>query len=93
MARVNITVPDDLLTRARAVGVNVPRIASQGLVEELDRREKVAALDAYLADLEAESGPATPEEEAGAAAWADRILGVPGVEDALAPAAPARRTA
>jgi hypothetical protein len=44
-------------------------------IEELDRRAKVEALDTYLASLEAELGPVSPEEAAAATAWADRVLG------------------
>ena len=73
MARVNISVPDELLGRARAAGLNVSRLAAAALAEELDRRAKVAELDAYLAELDAEFGPVPPEELAAAAQWADRI--------------------
>jgi Arc/MetJ family transcription regulator len=79
MARVNITVPDDVLAQARAAGLNVSRLAASALVEELDRRAKVAELDAYLAELDAEFGPVPAEEQVAAADWAQR----------LAPAAPA----
>lgn len=48
MARVNITVPDDLLSRARAAGLNVSRVAAAALSEELDQRAKTAELDRYL---------------------------------------------
>ena len=74
MARVNITVPDEIAAGARAAGLNVSRIASAALADELDRRDKVAALDAYLAELEAELGPPTAEELDEAARWADRVL-------------------
>lgn len=75
MARVNITVPDDLLDRARAAGLNVSRVTSSALSEELDCRAKVAALDGYLRELEVELGPVPDEERAAARAWADRTLG------------------
>jgi post-segregation antitoxin (ccd killing protein) len=57
IARVNITVPDDLLERARAAALNISRLASAALVEELERQAKIAELASYLADLEAEFGP------------------------------------
>ena len=44
MARVNITVPDDVVAQAKAAGLNVSRLATAALVEELDRRNKIAAL-------------------------------------------------
>ena len=76
MARVNITVPDNLYVQARAAGLNVSRLAAASLAEELDRRAKVAELDALLDRLEAEQGPVPTEEEAAARDWADRVLPV-----------------
>ena len=77
MARVNITIPDELLEHARAAGLNVSRLAAAALAEELDRRAKIAALDAYLAELEAELGPVPQAELEAAAAWADRLTSRP----------------
>jgi post-segregation antitoxin (ccd killing protein) len=77
MARVNITVPDEIAAKARTAGLNVSRIATAALIDELDRRAKVEALDVYLAQLEAELGPVTDEEGVAAAAWADRVLETP----------------
>jgi post-segregation antitoxin (ccd killing protein) len=77
MMRVNITVPDDVVTRARAAGLNVSRIASAALADELDRLAKVEALDAYLADLDAELGPPSARELAEATQWADHVLQQP----------------
>jgi post-segregation antitoxin (ccd killing protein) len=74
MARVNITVPDELLGRVKAAGLNVSRVATAALAEELDRCAKLAELDAYLAELDAEFGPITAEEQAAAREWADRVL-------------------
>lgn len=74
MTRVNITVPDDLMTAARAAGLNVSRLAAAALAEELDRRGKIAELDAYLAEQAAELGPIPDDEQAAAQAWADRVL-------------------
>ena len=88
MARVNITVPDDVISQARAAGLNVSRLATAALVDELDRLAKVAALDAYLAELDAELGPPTTEELDEAQHWADRVLARP-----PAPAPRRRRSA
>jgi post-segregation antitoxin (ccd killing protein) len=77
MARVNITVPDDIARRARAAGLNVSRVASMALADELDRLAKIEALDAYLAELDAELGPPSKKDLAEAAAWADRVLAKP----------------
>jgi len=73
MARVNITVPDELLSQARAAGLNVSRLAASAVAEELDRLAKIAALDTYLAELDAELGPMSDQEEAAAREWADQL--------------------
>jgi len=75
MARVNITIPDDLYRQARAVGLNVSQLAQQALRAELDRLAKIAELDAYLAALEGELGPTSESERSEAAKWVDRVLG------------------
>jgi hypothetical protein len=77
MARVNITIPDELLASARAAELNVSRLAAFALSEELDRRAKITALDNYLQELEAELGPTSAAEQAAAQDWADRLLGDP----------------
>ena len=74
MSRVNITVPDEVAAEARAAGLNVSRVATSALVEELDRRAKAKALDAYLAQLDYELGPIPVDEQTAAVAWADRVL-------------------
>lgn len=74
MTRVNITVPDEVVAQAKAAGLNVSRLATAALVDELDRRNKIGALDAYLAELERELGPVPPDERAAAAAWADELV-------------------
>jgi enamine deaminase RidA (YjgF/YER057c/UK114 family) len=73
-SRVNITVPDDLLSQARAAGLNVSRLAAAALAEELDRRAKIHKLNAYLADLDNEFGPVPQHELRAAREWADAIL-------------------
>ena len=77
MARVNITVPDELLTQARAAGLNVSRLAAAAVAEELDRRAKIAELDAYLAELDAQLGPLGDQELAAAREWADQLTAGP----------------
>src|SRR3954451_5979986 len=74
MARVNITVPDDVIAEARQAGLNVSRLATGALVDELDRLAKIRALDSYLAELEAELGPPTTAEREEAERWAARLL-------------------
>lgn len=74
MARVNITISDELLEHARAAGLNVSRLAAAALAEELDRLAKIAALDAYLAQTDAELGPVPDSELREAADWADGLV-------------------
>lgn len=75
MARVNITMADDLHSRAKQAGLNVSQLAQQAVAAELDRLAKLAALDEYLAELEAERGPTSEGERREAKAWADEVLG------------------
>ena len=74
MARVTITVPDELLDQARAAGLNVSRLAAMALAEEIDRRAEIAEMDAYLAALDAELGPVPEQELDAARKWADAVL-------------------
>jgi Post-segregation antitoxin CcdA len=74
MVRVNITLPDDLLSQARAAGLNISRLAAAALAEELDRLAKLHELDAYLADLDNELGPVPQHELRDAREWVDAIL-------------------
>lgn len=75
MARVNITMPDDLHVRAKRAGLNISQVAQQAVAGELARLAKVAELDAYLAELDAELGPITDTDRAEAKAWVDKVLG------------------
>lgn len=74
MARVSISVPDHVVARAKAADLNISRLATSALVDELDRRDKVAALDDYLAELERELGPIPADEAAAASTWADELM-------------------
>ena len=73
MARVNISIPDDLHDRARQAGLNVSRVAAGALESELRRRVKADTLSAYLAELDSELGPISPEAAATAARWAEQL--------------------
>lgn len=73
MSRVNITVPDELLQRARAAGLNVSRLATAAVLEELDRLARVAELDSYLRQLDDELGPIPEDERRAAREWADQL--------------------
>jgi post-segregation antitoxin (ccd killing protein) len=73
MSRVNITVPDELLQQAREAGLNVSRLAAAALLDELDRRSKIAELESYLRQLDAELGPVGDDERRAAREWADQL--------------------
>lgn len=75
MTRVNITMPDELYHQARSTGLNISQLAQRAVAAELSRLTKIAELDAYLAELNAELGPTTEEERAEAATWAEGLLG------------------
>ncbi len=75
MARVNITVPDAVIERAREHGLKVSGIATAALEYELMRIDKIAELDKYLAELEAELGPPDEKELRRAKEWGDAVFG------------------
>jgi len=75
MARVNITMPDDLYDQAKLAGLNISQLAQKAVATELARLTKIAELDAYLAELDTEFGPVSDSERADAEAWADKALG------------------
>lgn len=74
MARVNITIPDDIHRQAKRARLNISHLAQQAVGAELTRLAKLAELDRYLAELETELGPTGDTERAEATAWADRVL-------------------
>ncbi|HQF02566.1 MAG TPA: type II toxin-antitoxin system CcdA family antitoxin [Phycicoccus sp.] len=71
MARVNVSIPDDVIERARDAGLNVSRLATSALEEALEKQVKVELAKQYLAELEAELGPIPQEDLDRAAAWLD----------------------
>lgn len=75
MARVNISVPDELLRRAKADGLNISQLARWAIADELERRAKIAAVDAYLAEQDAEFGPLGQGELAAARQWVGSAFG------------------
>ncbi len=89
MSRVNITVPNDVASEARLLGLNVSRLATGALVEEIDRRRKIAALDAYLEELDLQLGLVPADEQAAASAWAAQVFDSPEIHAAT----PLKRTA
>lgn len=75
MARVSISVPDDVVVAAKAANLNISRLATEALGHELERLAKVAELDAYLLELEGRLGPIPQADLAAAERWADSVLG------------------
>ena len=75
MARVNVTMPDDLHARAKQAHLNISQLAQRAIADELNRIAKLAELDAYLSELEAELGPTSDTDRAEARAWADKAIG------------------
>ncbi len=71
MARVNVSIPDDVIERAREAGLNVSRLATSALEEALEKQVKIELAKQYLAELEAELGPIPQEDLDRAAAWLD----------------------
>lgn len=80
MRRVNITIPEELIRRARAADLNVSKVCREAIVLELERLAKIAAVDEYLAELEARLGPISPEDQARADELVRRTLSA-GSED------------
>ena len=49
-------MPDELLFRARQAGLNLSRVAAIAIIEELRRQEEMAALDAFVEEIDAGLG-------------------------------------
>lgn len=56
---MSISLPDDLRGRAKEAGLNISGLARKAIADELDRLAKIAALDKYLAELDAARGTVT----------------------------------
>jgi post-segregation antitoxin (ccd killing protein) len=76
MARRNISLPDDLDEQARSARLNVSALAQRAVADELDRRQRMAALDAWLDDLDAAHGAPSAKAQAKAKAWLDSSTAV-----------------
>jgi hypothetical protein len=74
MARRNISLPDDVDRAARQAQLNVSALAQRAVVDELDRRRRMAALDALLDELDAEHGRPSARAEAAAKVWLDSAV-------------------
>ncbi|HSH58777.1 MAG TPA: type II toxin-antitoxin system CcdA family antitoxin [Acidimicrobiales bacterium] len=71
MARRNISLPDDLDEQARSARLNVSALAQRAVADELDRRQRMAALDAWLDELDAAHGAPSAKAKAKAQEWLD----------------------
>jgi post-segregation antitoxin (ccd killing protein) len=69
MARRNISLPDDLDEQARRARLNVSALAQRAVADELDRRHRMARLDAWLDELDAEHGAPSEKAMAEAREW------------------------
>jgi post-segregation antitoxin (ccd killing protein) len=69
MARRNVSLPDDLDERARRAGLNVSAVVQRAVAEELDRRERMAGLDAWLDELDVAHGAPSATAMAEALEW------------------------
>ena len=76
MARRNISLPDTLDEQARRAKLNVSALAQRAVADELDRRQRMAALDAWLDELDSAHGAPSAKAQAKAQAWMDAAVGV-----------------
>lgn len=76
MARRNISLPDDLDEQARNARLNVSALAQRAVADELDRRHRMAALDAWLDELDTAHGAPSAKAKAKAQSWLDSATAV-----------------
>ncbi len=69
IARRNNSLPDDLDDQARRAKLNVSALAQRAVADELDRLQRMAALDAWLDELDATRGAPSASARAEAEAW------------------------
>jgi post-segregation antitoxin (ccd killing protein) len=93
MARRNISLPDDLDEQARRARLNVSALAQRAVADELDRRRRMAALDAWLDELDAAHGAPSAKAKAKAKAWLDSASAVQPRPKAMRKARTAQRGA
>lgn len=75
MPRVNIWLPEDLHRAAKSLGLPLSELAQSAVAAEVERQRKARLLDTYLAELDTELGPATPDQAAEADDWAANLSG------------------
>lgn len=75
---MQVYLPDELYRYVKDNDLPASQLLQSAVEAEIERRLKVNELEVYLADLEAEVGPPTPEDEA----YAERLVdGIVGAED------------
>jgi post-segregation antitoxin (ccd killing protein) len=74
MARVNVYLPDELFAEAKRADLPVSELTQAAVRDALAREAREDALRQFVEALDNEHGPATDEEVADAAAWADAVV-------------------
>jgi post-segregation antitoxin (ccd killing protein) len=74
MARVRISLPDELLAAARAAHLDISALTTAALAAELERRDKIVQMSRAIALIEEDLDPLTPEQRAQGKQWADGVL-------------------
>ena len=69
MARRSVSLPDDLDAAARQAGIDLSALTRKALEAELDRRERMARLDAWLDELDEQYGEPSEAAVREAEAW------------------------
>ncbi len=70
MPRIQLYLPDDLYQQVKEYDLPASKLLQNAVREELDRRDKVAALQVYVDELRAEVGEPSTEDWA----WAEEIV-------------------
>ena len=75
MPRVQVYLPDELHRQLKERKIKASELFQAAVQAEVERLEKLEALDAYLADLIAEVGEPSAADEAYARTLVDRTFG------------------
>jgi hypothetical protein len=73
MPRIQVYLPDDLHREVKRSGLSPSELLQDAVRSELQRREQIARLDAYLSELEQEVGKPSRAAKARADAVVRRI--------------------
>jgi hypothetical protein len=74
MPRMQVYLPEDLYRAVKELGLPASELLQEAVRVEVRRRQILAATDEYLAELTAEVGEPSPEDQAWAKALVDRIV-------------------